>query len=621
MSLMTSFSIGVSGLRTSQNSLNTTAHNLANVDTEKYVRQQVLLKDTMYNNIGNTAVNTLQTGLGVTTQVVRQVRDVFLDKEYRKETGRDGFYDAHCEAVAEIEELTGELQGVAFQDSLEDLWVAIQELAKEPDSLVTRSSLVDNAVSFIQRAQNIHQMLKEYQNNINTKVQTLVDRINEIGDEIIRLNKEIVKYEAAGVERANDKRDERNGLLDELGHLINISYAEDMKGYVSVYAEGIPFISDNIVFKMDTITAEELDEKNGIEPATNVSSGMLIPIWPSFNDREVFNLTTEISTEKNNDIGELKGFLLARGRKVANYTDIPVAPEEADYTDENGVLDEDAYKAAVAQFEKIDTPKYETEIDPSIIMSVEAQFDQLIHGIVTTINDILCPNKEVTLLENITVTRSDGSEITYEAGTKIKILDEETAGVGLEGTMGEELFSRKSVERYSDSDGEITVEYADGTAVTGSFRIYNDEFSYDNYSLYTLGEVEVNSVILENKSKIPLSVNTNTGDIYMDKVNELLNTWDECFATLKPTDLTYNNFNDYYSAMIGEIANRGEQYNRMSSNQSSMVESIENQRQEVMGVSSDEELTNLIMYQHAYNASSRYINVINSMLETVIERL
>jgi flagellar hook-associated protein 1 FlgK len=72
---------------------------------------------------------------------------------------------------------------------------------------------------------------------------------------------------------------------------------------------------------------------------------------------------------------------------------------------------------------------------------------------------------------------------------------------------------------------------------------------------------------------------------------------------------------------MSEIANRGEQLNTISTNQASMVESIDNQRMEVTGVSSDEELTNLIKYQHAYNASARYVNVVSEMLEHIIMNL
>ena len=107
-------------------------------------------------------------------------------------------------------------------------------------------------------------------------------------------------------------------------------------------------------------------------------------------------------------------------------------------------------------------------------MTVQAQFDQLIHGIVTLINDTLCPNKEVTLAD----------------GSKIMILDVENAPVGVDsmGTMGEGLFTRKSMARYTeeqDIDIQIINEAGEIEITSIKARIFNEENPNDNYSLYT----------------------------------------------------------------------------------------------------------------------------------------
>ena len=107
MPLMGSFYVGVSGLQTSQNALNTTAHNLSNIETEGYTRQQTLLEDRFYNTLGNASVSAKQTGLGVQYAEVRQVRDAFLDLSYREETGRKDFYEIAYETSTEIETMLG----------------------------------------------------------------------------------------------------------------------------------------------------------------------------------------------------------------------------------------------------------------------------------------------------------------------------------------------------------------------------------------------------------------------------------------------------------------------------------------------------------------------------------
>ena len=105
MPLMGSLYVGSSGLQTSQNALNTTAHNLSNVDTPGYTRQQVQLSGKSYLKLSTNpkAVNNRQTGLGVTYSRVKYVRDYFLDQTYRRESGRSMFYEVSTGVLEQIE--------------------------------------------------------------------------------------------------------------------------------------------------------------------------------------------------------------------------------------------------------------------------------------------------------------------------------------------------------------------------------------------------------------------------------------------------------------------------------------------------------------------------------------
>lgn len=560
MSLMSSLYIGVSGLGVSQNSLNTTAHNLANVGTKGYVRQQVIQADSTYLNWGVTHLSTLQTGLGVDIATVRQVRDIFLDKAYRQEVGRQGFYEVQYEAVQEVESMFGELEGVAFQNSLNDLWTSLEELSKTPGQIEARASVVQNAESFLKRADIIQEQLKAYQLNLNTQITDKVNRVNEIAEQIQTLNKKISYYESNGVEHANDLRDERNNLLDELGQIIKITYKEKPNGIVTVNAEGVSLITEDNVSKMGTAKVSE-------------SSNLLKPVWINYDGVDVFNLDRPASTADNTDVGSLKGLLVSRGDDTANFTDMLK-----------------------------DADEYNKTINTSVIMTVQAQFDQLIHGVVTAINDIFSPNKTI----------SNGT------GT-ITVLNRDEAPVGMDSeyTMGEALFNRKTVDRYRKPTATEMADFG----LTADDWVYNEEDYNDTYTLFTLGQIEVNKNIKSNYSLLPLSSNSRTGEVDVKTAEALVAKWKEPFATLSPNTLTMNTFKDYYTAFIGDIATRGEQLKSISDNQAILAGNVDDQRQQVSGVSSDEELTNLIKYQHAYNASSRYITVIDQMLEHILSTL
>ncbi len=575
MGSLSSLFIGVSGLQSSQNALNTTAHNLTNVDTTGYSRQQVLMRDTTYHSLRVGHVTLNQVGIGVSVDLVRQVRDAFLDKAYRLETGRQAFYEAQYTANSEIENIMGELQGVAFQDSLEKLWNTTQELVKEPNNVVQRTTFVQTAVSFLERAKLVAKQLEDYQVNLNTEIKTAVDKINDIGHQINKLNEAIVFNECSGVENANDLRDTRNNLIDELGKYVKISYAENAEGKVTINIEGVQFVTEDSVNEMGTAKISE-------------DSEMIRPTWPHFG-QNVYKDNQSYSSGNNSDVGYLKGLMIARGLKKADYTDIPVR--------ENYATD-DEYDDAVFL--------YNTTINTSTITTTQASFDYLIHGIVTKLNDILCPNKEFTY-----------TDASGEVKT-ITILDEDAAGVGMgEGNeyAGTELFSRKSWSRYTDE----TLTLSDGSTVT--VKRYHEEDLDDTVTQYTLSQLEVNPDVLDNVSLLPLS-NKNAPNEYSDKIcSQLSDCWKENFSTLGPNVLTVNNFMEYYTAMIGDIGTRGNTFHVISTNQESMVASIDSQRTSIAGVSSDEELTKLIKYQHAYNASARYVNVVSEMLEHIITSL
>lgn len=634
MSLMTQIYIGVSGLRAQQIAINTTSHNLANIYTEGYVRQQVGMADNSYYRYGWSAVNTKQLGLGVVSAETRHLRDLLLDRAYRRESGRQSFYAARYEAAEEVEDIFGELEGVEFQNSVNDLWEAISEIAKDPDSVVSRAALVMNAEAFISRANNIYQELIDYQGKINQKVVDTVDRINELADTIFELNRKISVVEAPDIETAADLRDQRDLALDELGSLVKITYEEDQFGYVNVRAEGQEFISKTNVWHMELA---HLDSEQGSE--------YLSPVWPQLEGAAVFNLREELTSANNNDIGALKGYLIARGGYVADASDIPVKPVRADYPEgDDGTA---AFRADLENYYNVEVVEYNKTVGGTVVMKAEALFDQLINTVVTLINDCLSPKTTLETAGGLTVTVPQGTcvynlddalrdvllegvengsitvdrfgiiqntdaTVTVPGGKTLTILDMEKTSYGVDEnqTPGTELFVR------SDQKNRYTkVTASDGT----EYYIYNKNDDFGDESTYTLGNLEINPLVLDNYAYIPLT--TLEENVDMQKGEQILKAWDEAAVCLDPNNTTLKDINDYYSTMVGLIGNDGYMYNAIAESQSDVVVSLDEKRESKQGVTSEEELTNLIKFQNAYNASSRYITTVADMIDTLINRV
>lgn len=634
--------IGTTGLKTAQTALNTTAHNLSNINTSGYTRQQVTFSDTQYVRVNTSdKVSSPDYGLGVAVSEVRRIRDQFIDQAYRNENSRLGFYESQYKAIEEIEDQFGEMQGVTYESYLINLYNSVNELAKNPTSTVARSSLIQNATAFIEKSENVYKGLKDYQTTLNTQVKNMVDSINKLGDKIYTLNKKISKIESTGIEDANDLRDERDAAIDELSKYIDITYYENDSKEVIISAEGIPFVTMGELAKMDTRVVE--------------GTNLVIPTWPGY-ERDVYDLSTEASNVDETDKGELKGLLIARGNMVVDYTVVPEAPSSSDY-DMSTADGRAAYQEAYNKYSKAQE-YYNTYIEPSAILSAMAGFDKLVNGIVEKINNILCPEKSE--VRNNPYMAADGTEIqadiytynsvsqqvlfdrygrevtgtdngdgtySFSSGEKLymsfggaevpvdsytySMLDMDKTGYGMDDdkTVGTELFSRKGTDRY--------IKTTDDSGKTIYIRNNLNETDYE--SLYKLGNLQINPEAAQNVGKIPLS--TVQGKEDFDRAKELVDAWDEKFASLNPDTYAKSDFITFYNNFIGEYATLGKALGNYVSNQTTMVDGYGNQRLQSEGVSSDEELEKMIKYQQAYNAASRYVNVVSEMLEHLVTSL
>ncbi len=572
MPLMGSLYIGVSGLQTSQSALNTTAHNLSNIDTVGYTRQQVQqgTKGYVTLSVDPLSVANKQYGLGTFYSRAKQVRDYFLDKSYRKESGRSMFYQVSAEVLEEVESQLGELNGEAFQTTMSDFWTSVQELAKDPCSSVTQGLFVQRGAELIERATAVYDGLEAYQDNLNLQIKQQVDKINEYGNQLLSLNDQIRTIESGGIERANDLRDARNQILDELAELTNMTYAEDMYGNVSVRIENVDFVKGSMCYEI------------GMQ--VDASTGFYTPFWPQnaeyvvqpdgskvydIEGAIVFKFDIEISSDLGTDVGGLKAMLLARGDHRADYRDV-----ESNYE-------------AVSQ---------------SVIMNVQAEFDQMIHNVVTKINDVLA-----------TAAGQQQGDLTLADGTVLENVKYCAGEVG--GYMRNEDGSPIQMFAKITTDGYDKVQGADGK----EYWVYRDEDLTLSDSLYTLKNLQIDPELIQKPAS--LSFRLADGEEDLDTINALKDAFTEEAYTLNPKVLKRTNFIGYYTDLVSQVANSGYVFRSIHTNQSDTIESIESARQQVVGVSSDEELANMIRFQNAYNAYSRYINVISEMLEHVINTL
>ena len=598
MSLFGGLYVGGSGLRNSQNALNTVAHNLSNINTTGYVRQQVALSDLNYTKV-STRKNTenQQAGLGVQYSEVRHVRDYFLDKTYREESGRYSFYETSYSAVLEVEDILGELDGAAFKESMEDLWTAFEELSKSPNDPTNISLLVQSSASFIENATSVYQSFTEYQANLNIQVKDAVDAINEIGKSITQLNEEIAKIESGGTEKANDLRDVRDQLLDTLAGYGNITYDEDTKGMVNVRLYGEDFV-----------TEKSYNEILMLED-TETGTGFYTPYWsknvtyitdedgnriPDYESALVVKTTTEISALKDTDIGTLRGLLLARGDHYADYTDLKaecVTQRKLDALD----MTEEEYLANAEENQKT---YYNTYIMNSVMMNVQSQSDNIVHAVATKINEVLADHCEPAT-----------GYLCNEDGTPMQMF------LKTEGDAYEKISSAEYDALVADG-GKAYAIYNEKGEATGLYWKYIEEDADVKVSLYNCQGMEINQKLVQIPALLGFTKVDGSADY--DLGTAFIESFSEEGLYLNPNSTAESSFEGCYVDLVNQQATLGSVYKQMYEFEQLSTEQIEANRQSVIGASSDEELEHMIMYQNAYNAASRYINVINTMLDSLL---
>lgn len=640
--------VGSSGLRGAQNALNVVANNLSNIDTKGYVRQRVAFEDEPYNQFAMASISSQKSGLGVQIGDVLHTRDQFLDRAYRTENGRQFFYQVNYDAASEIEVQLQEMTGQQFHEAISDLYEAFAEYAKDPSSDVVQNLVVQKGQLFISRAKGVYDGLISYQTNMNTKLRDDVNRINEIGKTIVDLNRDIQRIEAGGVETAMQLRDERDKLIDELSGLAKIEYNETWDGITKIKLEGVDFVTDGTYFKI------------GLQE--DKATGFLNPYWqklsdPLKNDYAFVFDTSACDPKTNTDIGEVKGILLARGHEVANYLDL----DTTQYVYENGAREGTVRRPGLSD---------------SVVMNSQAELDKLVHTLVTKINDFLSPtttfseykpggNEDMTLktssidIGGSSVTVIDGfSEVpVYDRfgmdttqktvgmvgrdangrlvtiTSETRFFDDTDPALGSDFEIpSRELFSRDGVDRYvwvDLLDGKsITYDYTDAEGnpatkeIKGFYMYQAEDDSFNPDSLYTLNKLEINQEVLEKPSLIPHTYDRPNGrNIAYDMAENIYNLWETVDYTINPSDDTPCSIQNFYTKWVGELATTGSIYKTTAESLESTRDNVEASRQQVIGVGSDDELTDMIKFQNAYNASSRYINVVSSMIDYLLNSL
>ena len=250
-------SISTSGLYTASAGLNTTAHNISNARTEGYSRQIIYSK-------ANDALRVYQEygtiGSGVNAYQIKQVRDEYYDVKYRQTSEKLSENSTKRYYMYQIENFFNEMEVDGFTEEYDSMFNALQDLKDHAEDMNYRDAAVNKFVSMLDYFASISTNLTRTQNEANLEVSNQVDRVNVIARSVATLNKQINSIEINGG-YANDLRDQRALLLDELSEIVPIETTEIPKGNggndFRVTINGQALVSEYDYFTLQIVTREE----------------------------------------------------------------------------------------------------------------------------------------------------------------------------------------------------------------------------------------------------------------------------------------------------------------------------------------------------------------------------
>ncbi len=670
-------SIGTSGLYTYQAALNTTTHNISNVETAGYTRQEALRKAgealRSYTSYG-------MIGTGVVCTGVEQIRNQYYDTKYWNNNATYGEYSGKNYYMQQLDTLFYETEDSTsgFTSVFNKLSSAIDVLSNDGTSAANRTNMANVAQQFAEYFNSASQSLSNLQSDANDEIKSYVDRINSIGQDIYTLNQQINVIELAGG-TANELRDQRALLIDELSEIVPVEIEEydilsndgTKTGATSynVYICGQKLVDYVSCEKLQCIAREDRVNNSDIEGLYDVrwESGLNFNITSSkvsgrlnalFQIRDgnnnnpfdgkiesvtaattgapdVATIKITSSTYANaNQISLNQEGIIKLGNKEFSYDGYQVS-ENADGTfsfelniTSGTVAELNNYVGKVALAG--------TSIDYCGIPYYMSQLDEFVRSFAEAVNSILITGEDANGDDGrilFTGTSATGEEYDFAVSGTVSSVSADGKTVEITANADETArpdedggyiyINHKKYEysscSYDSTTGTYTYTMVDevpATALNKNADNYslNRDSNTDNYNMITAANFRVCDAILKNVDLIATTddneQNTDSGNI-MDKIYNLMN--DKEALSFRGASVS-----EFITCIVSDISVDAEKVKTFEESYYNVRQTIINQRLSESGVDSDEEASNLIRFQNAYNLSAKAISVMTEIYDKLI---
>ncbi len=611
--------IGKRSLMAHSTQINTAGHNISNADTEGYSRQRVQIKtfDPIYRPDLSREERAGQIGQGTSVESINRLRDELLDQRIVAQTNQETYWTTREKYYTMIEQVYNEPDEISIRTNMDKYWQSWQELSVYPESQAARQAVVTRGETLAESIQQRYTALSGIGNLINGDIEATVKQINSITKQIADINGEIVKVKAMG-DNPNDLLDRRDLLVEKLSGLANITTDIRDNDEFMVHLEGNILVQGHIArnFEVEPMTDNNgysrviwSDTKNTVQ----VSGGTLGALI-ELRDVDIRNEVQTLNTVTMN-FADLVNDVHRAGIGMNNVSGLDFFVQHPFVTSVNGNYDRNGDgtddHSYIFRFtgtnelnpqEKVGLEGTMTFSGKNGTISVPYHATDTIEEVVARIND------------------SDGEVKAY--------LDRDNHLV-LKATTAQNMENPDFVIRHVEDSGMFLTAYSGILQGSGAENAYDFARADAVNSLRggfavapvlnPAGYIEVNEAIKGDVLSVAAAYPNTQGKSMIGDGRAAVE-----IASIRNTNVMIGKdrtFDDYFANSVTNVGLKGEQAEMNMLSQNAIMDDLRNLRDSISGVNIDEELAEIIKFQHGYNAAAKFVSVIDEMLDTVINRL
>ena len=618
--------IGKRGIHAHQQALATTGHNLNNIDAKGFSRQRVEFSafDPIYLPGLNRAETPGQLGQGVIVERIERIRDQLLDKRIVAQSSEQGYWSIRDRYISEMEQMHL-IPGInSVKSKMDSFWDAWQELSHHAADNEFRTAVVERGKTLVDGIHNHFNGLKRLQTQVDEDIQLTVKRVNDITSQVAALNGDIQRVKAQG-DNPNDLMDRRDLLVDELASIIEVTVSQADPDEYMVHTAGNILIQGQI--------GRQFDMRKDID-----TEGYAHIFWRDTNREIVFEKGSLGALMELRD-STIEFEIQNLDNMTMNFTDLVNEIHRNAYggnkTTGNNFFSEYPFVTNVnGNYDRSGDGIF----DSSYIYRINGQnkLDGQAHPGLEGVITLAGSDRQIEIPYYSTDTVIDIISRINNSGSEIVARLNRDGSLSLKGTPSDLVDGQRInpdfVIRHVEDSGHFLTGYAgilNESGAEGAFTwtvanaVENLRGTAENYALapvaHPSGWIEVNPALKKDVTSVAAGFGYNG-----NPANPGNGDAAAAIASIRNTQVMVGRlatFDDYFADSVGRIALLGEQAGRQLETQDRIMKDLHDRRQSISGVNIDEELANMIRYQHGYNAAARFITTVNSMLDTLINRM